>query len=191
MNSTHISSVAAQDGAPEDTKAAVKAEVPAVGDKRRRGEGGEGIPQRLEAGHVANMLGAVSALQQQERFELKPQSGMMGRRSPPRGGVGPNAANQAILASESDEDELGGLAGGEDIDSKARRLHKAERKAAKAARREDKKQKLEQAEQFLRAQGIDPHAAALSGKQSKHKEKDTSKQKKSRKSYRCSERCVA
>lgn len=149
----------------------------AVGGKRRRGDG-EGIPQQLAAGHVANMLGAVSALQQQERFELKPQSGMMGRRSPPRGGVDPDAANQLILASESDEDEFGVAADGGDIDSRARRLLKAEKKAAKAARRAEKSRKLEQAEQFLRAQGIDPHAPALSGKPKKEK----SKHKKSRKS---------
>ena len=152
-----------------------------MGDKRRRGDG-EGIPQQLSAGHVANMLGAVSALQQQERFELKPQSGMMGRRSPPRGGVDPNAANQMILASESEEDELGGAAGSADIDSQARRVLKAEKKAAKAARKEDKRRKLEQAERFLLAQGIDPHAAGLSGKGPKHKEKIKSKHKKSRKS---------
>lgn len=157
-----------------------KTEVAVVGDRQRRG-GGEGIPAQMAAGHVANMLGAVSALQQQERFELKPQSGMMGRRSPPRGGVHPDSANQQILASESDEDEFGIAVDLGDIESQAKRALKAEKKAIKGARKEDKKRKLEQAEQFLRAQGIDPHAAVLSDKPSKHKEKDKSKYKKSRK----------
>ena len=61
--------------------------------------------------HVKNMMSAVAALQSQESFQLTAQHGMMGKRSPPRGGVDPGAANQQMLASSDEEaaEVAGGL----------------------------------------------------------------------------------
>ena len=167
-----------------DSKAVVKSDGEAAAGRKRAHSDGPGVAPRLDAGHVANMLGAVSALQQQERFELKPQSGLMGRRSPPRGGIAADALNQQILVSESEDDDGG--AASVDLDDQARALLKAEKRAAKAARKDAKRRKLEQPEAFLRAKGIDPHAAAISGKASnskhkKHKDSEKQRHKKSRK----------
>ncbi len=52
-----------------------------------RGGGRGGPPPPPPSGHVKHMLGAVAALTTQDRFELRPGThGLMGRRSPPRGG---------------------------------------------------------------------------------------------------------
>jgi len=51
------------------------------------GGGRGGPPPPPPSGHVKHMLGAVAALTTQDRFELRPGThGLMGRRSPPRGG---------------------------------------------------------------------------------------------------------
>ena len=48
---------------------------------------GRGPPPPPKEGHVKHMLGAVAALRTDERLELRPGThGLMGRRSPPRGG---------------------------------------------------------------------------------------------------------
>ena len=123
--------------------------------------------------HVKNMMSAVAALQTQESFQLTAQHSMMGRRSPPRGGVDPGAANQQMLVS-SDEDaeqEPGANALVPSSDDKILR------KAKKAQKTSKKRLRLEEAEAFLRAKGIDPHAVASlqdSPRKQKHKSKHKS-----------------
>ncbi|KAK9843316.1 hypothetical protein WJX74_010259 [Apatococcus lobatus] len=107
--------------------------------------------------HVANVLEAMAALQQQDRFEIKHVSGL-GNRSPPRGGGEGGAANQQILVSSSDD----GSEGGRDDPGSPH----------------TKRQRLDQAEAFLKAAGISvPDVLAQSGK-SAHKEKRKHKHKK-------------
>eukprot|EP00891_Asterochloris_glomerata_P001293 jgi/Astpho2/1293/Aster-x0993 len=53
-------------------------------------------------GHLANMLGAMVALKEQEKWEVKHVSGM-GNRSPPRG-LQVNAASQQFLVDDDEED---------------------------------------------------------------------------------------
>ncbi|KAK9865204.1 hypothetical protein WJX84_003607 [Apatococcus fuscideae] len=88
---------------------------------------GKGGPGRAGGGgkHVANMLEAMSALHQQDRFEIKHVSGL-GRKSPPRGGGEGSAANQQILVGSSDDDAGGADGGGESPQAKRRRLDQAE-----------------------------------------------------------------
>ena len=110
------------------------------------------------------MISAVSALQAQESFQLTAQHGLMGRRSPPRGGADPAAANQQILASS--EEELGSA------DDATPPAPPADKGKLKKKRKYSKRQRLEEAERFLMSHGIDPRAAAQSADpKQKHKKK--------------------
>ncbi len=121
--------------------------------------------------HVKNMMSAVAALQTQESFQLTAQHGMMGRRSPPRGGVDPGASNQQMLVSSEEEaDEEAG-----DYALPPSSNDKGSRNAKKAEKHSRKRQRLEEAEAFLRAKGIDPHAVATLQDPRKHKHKRKSK----------------
>ena len=109
------------------------------------------------------MISAVSALQAQESFQLTTQHGLMGRRSPPRGGIDLAAANQQILASSDEEVDAASVVPPE-------RSPADKGSKVKKARKASKRQRLEEAERFLLSHGIDPRAAAQSG-DSKHKHK--------------------
>ena len=121
--------------------------------------------------HVNNMMSAVAALQTQETFQLTAQHGMMGRRSPPRGGVDPGASNQQMLVSS--EEDADGEAG--DYALPPSSDGKGSRKAKKAEKHSRKRQRLEEAEAFLRAKGINPHSVAVAQDSRKHKHKRKSK----------------
>ncbi|KAL3144904.1 hypothetical protein ABBQ32_003414 [Trebouxia sp. C0010 RCD-2024] len=107
--------------------------------------------------HVADMLGAMAALQQQERFEVKHVSGMGGR-SPPRGGAAVGAANQQFLADSDEDNRQAGANAETQPDPKA-----------------SKKRKLEEAEAFLRAAGLDPAEVARLSSSKDHKHKKSKK----------------
>jgi len=148
--------------ADEGTTAVVKAgEQTARNTSRQIAITGQTAPA-LGPGHVKNMISAVSALQAQESFQLTAQHGLMGRRSPPRGGSDPGAANQQILASSDEELDA--------ADVMAPSAPPADVGKVKKKRKSSKRQRLEEAERFLMSHGIDPRAAAQSG-DSKQKQK--------------------
>lgn len=127
---------------------------------------------------MKHMLGAVAALRNDERFELKPGThGLMGRRSPPRGGQAADGANQQILVSDSDEEVALAPPDAVALEAHARELLKAEKRAAKAAKEARKRKELEAAEAFLRSAGVDPEDLARRHTK-KHKEKKEKKEKK-------------
>ncbi|KAK9837431.1 hypothetical protein WJX81_001944 [Elliptochloris bilobata] len=110
--------------------------------------------------YIANMLGAVSALQEHEKWEVKHMHGG-GQRSPPRGGADPGAANQQLLV-----DSDSGASGNEHARGSGGAA------AAKAPPSKRKKlDKLEQAEAFLKAAGVDPDTLKQ-GLGNKHRKKD-------------------
>ena len=122
------------------------------------------VAPALGPGHVKNMISAVSALQAQESFQLTAQHGLMGKRSPPRGGADPAAANQQILASSDEELDA--------ADVVVPSASSADKSKLKQKRKSSKRQRLEEAERFLMSHGIDPRVAAQSGDpKQKHKKK--------------------
>lgn len=116
--------------------------------------------QERTKSHVADMLGAMAAHHQQDRFEVKHVSGMGGR-SPPRGGAAVGAANQQFLAESEDEDDNDRQQGADD--------------EPEASQKASKRQKLEQAEAFLRAAGLDPAQVAKLTQNKEHKHKKSKK----------------
>jgi len=160
---THALSLQAGE-ADEGTTAVVKAgEQSSRTASRQSAVTGQTAPA-LGPGHVKNMISAVSALQAQESFQLTAQHGLMGRRSPPRGGSDPAAANQQILASSDEELDA--------ADIVAPSAPTADTGELKKKRKSSKRQRLQEAERFLMSHGIDPRAAAQSGDpKQKHKKK--------------------
>lgn len=125
-------------------------------------QSGERRPKHREQtkSHVADMLAAMAAHQQLERFEVKHVSGMGGR-SPPRGGAAVDAANQQLLVG-SDEEAADDRQGG--TNAEADNMQKA-----------SKRRKLEEAEAFLRAAGLDPAEVAKLSSSRDHKHKKSKK----------------
>lgn len=127
-------------------------------------------------GHLANMLGAMVALKEQEKWEVKHVSGM-GNRSPPRG-LQVNAASQQFLVDD-DEEDAGAAAAVPALPEPD-------------AKRVAKRRKLQEAEALLRAAGLDPAqvaALAVAPKSNTQKHKHSKKKgekhkKKSRKRRR-------
>ncbi|KAK9818217.1 hypothetical protein WJX72_008980 [[Myrmecia] bisecta] len=152
----------AQEGKREDGGAAVPSgrdqlAAPSKQDK----PAARPAPARSKT-HIADMLGAMAALQQQEKWELKHVSGM-GQRSPPRGGVDITASNQQWCLEEADEDVQDGRVA-PDAGAEPAVSRKLQKKLAK-------KRELAEAEAFLLAAGLDlpPKSEKRKRKEKKHK----------------------
>mmetsp|Transcript_587 Transcript_587/g.1710 ORF Transcript_587/g.1710 Transcript_587/m.1710 type:complete len:297 (-) Transcript_587:90-980(-) len=143
-------------------------------DGQGRGQGRRPPKPPPAGGHVKHMLGAVAALGQADSFELKPgMGGLMGQRSPPRGGHDIDGRNQQFLVTSSDEENPPAV----DLEQQARALLKQE----KRSRKERKRKEVEAAEAFLRSAGVDPADAALRPSSKRHKKHDKKHKKRHRK----------
>ncbi|EIE24244.1 hypothetical protein COCSUDRAFT_47203 [Coccomyxa subellipsoidea C-169] len=166
---------AAMSKAAEQNAEAEKSEAAAEAPQQEAPSQQEGRRERPQAGlpkeYVANMLGAISALHQHEKYEVRHVSGG-GQRSPPRGGFDITASNQQLLVDEPDEDIM--VPGASGLD--------AESSDSSDSEQHRKRKKLKQAEAYLKAAGID-HPFKSSGKKDKKKKlsKKYKKDKKSRK----------
>ncbi|CAL8462199.1 g1730 [Coccomyxa elongata] len=163
-------SKAAQQKPDEAEKSSAAAEAPTEAAASQQGGRRERAKPGLPKEYVANMLGAISALHQHEKYEVRHVSGG-GQRSPPRGGFDLTAENQQLLVDEPDEDAMiAGTSG----------HHRLNDDSSDSEQHRERK-KLKQAEAYLKAAGIDL-PFKKSGK--KEKKKTSKKQKKEKKSKR-------
>lgn len=145
--------------AKEEPTATGEAGPSNAGDGDRPGQSRPKHQERTKS-HVGDMLAAMAAHQQLERFEVKHVSGMGGR-SPPRGGVAVDAANQQLLVDSEEEPA---------DDTQAGAITEAD-----ISHRASKRRKLEEAEAFLRAAGLDPAEVAKLSSSKEHKHKKSKK----------------